>query len=202
MKIIRRNSVFSAALLLLVAASSFTILNSINAKFQSTGLDISVKGTSTLHDWEMKSNNKGSVDVVFTLDAADKLTAIPELQFSVPAEALKSGTGGLDKNAYKALNTGKHKNITFSLVSAVVTPSATNVYQVKVTGDLTISGTTKRTDLAGTAKYNPNDKSFVVYGSKKFGMREFNVTPPTVMMGTIKTGNEITVSFATKVIRK
>lgn len=199
MKTLRRNGVFSAALLLLIAASSFVLFNGI--KFHSAGLDVSVKGTSTLHDWEMKSNNKGTCDVVFTLDAADKITAINELQFTLPAESIKSGHSMMDKNAYKAMNTDKYKNISFVLTNAAITPSATNVYQVKVTGNLTISGVTKKCELGGTAKYNPADKSFVLFGSKKFNMSEFGVKPPTVMMGTIKTGDEITVSFATKVIR-
>jgi polyisoprenoid-binding protein YceI len=107
----------------------------------------------------------------------------------------------MDKNAYKAMNTDKYKNISFVLSSAAITPSVTNVYQVKVTGNLTISGVTKKTELAGTAKYNPTDKSFVLFGSKTFKMSEYGVKPPTVMMGTIKTGDQITVSFATKVIR-
>jgi hypothetical protein len=199
MKTFRRNRILPAALLLFVAASSFVLFN--GTKFHAAGLDVSVKGTSTLHDWEMKSNNKGTCEVVFTLDASDKITAINELQFALPAEALKSGHSMMDKNAYKAMNTDKHKNVSFVLSSAAITPSTTNVYQVKVTGNLTISGVTKKSEIAGTAKYNPADKSFVLFGAKKFKMSEFGVKPPTVMMGTIKTGDEITVSFATKVIR-
>jgi polyisoprenoid-binding protein YceI len=200
MKNFRRTSVLSAALLLLISASSFVIF-SVNTKFHSTGLDVSIKGTSTLHDWEMKSVNKGTCEVVFSLDAADKITAISELQFTIAAESIKSGHSVMDKNAYKAMNTDKYKNISFVLSSAAITPSVTNVYQVKVTGNLTISGVTKKTELAGTAKYNPTDKSFVLFGSKTFKMSEYGVKPPTVMMGTIKTGDQITVSFATKVIR-
>jgi polyisoprenoid-binding protein YceI len=200
MKNFRRTSVLSAALLLLISASSFVIFSG-NTKFHSTGLDVSIKGTSTLHDWEMKSVNKGTCEVVFTLDAADKITAINEIQFTIAAESIKSGHSVMDKNAYKAMNTDKYKNISFVLSSAAITPSVTNVYQVKVTGNLTISGVTKKTELAGTAKYNPTDKSFVLFGSKTFKMSEYGVKPPTVMMGTIKTGDQITVSFATKVIR-
>jgi polyisoprenoid-binding protein YceI len=200
MKNFRRTSVLSAALLLLISASSFVIFSG-NTKFHSTGLDVSIKGTSTLHDWEMKSINKGTCEVVFSLDAADKITAISELQFTIAAESIKSGHSVMDKNAYKAMNTDKYKNISFVLSSAAITPSVTNVYQVKVTGNLTISGVTKKTELAGTAKYNPTDKSFVLFGSKTFKMSEYGVKPPTVMMGTIKTGDQITVSFATKVIR-
>jgi polyisoprenoid-binding protein YceI len=200
MKNFRRTSVLSAALLLLISASSFVIFSG-NTKFHSTGLDVSIKGTSTLHDWEMKSINKGTCEVVFSLDAADKITAISELQFTIAAESIKSGHSVMDKNAHKAMNTDKYKNISFVLSSAAITPSVTNVYQVKVTGNLTISGVTKKTELAGTAKYNPTDKSFVLFGSKTFKMSEYGVKPPTVMMGTIKTGDQITVSFATKVIR-
>jgi polyisoprenoid-binding protein YceI len=101
----------------------------------------------------------------------------------------------MDKNTYKALNTSKNPNITFALISANVTPSGTNTYEFKGTGKLTIAGTTKSTEISGTLKYNPADKSFLCTGTKKFKMTDYGVKPPTVMMGTIKTGDDVAISY-------
>jgi hypothetical protein len=34
-----------------------------------------------------------------------------------------------------------------------------------------------------------------VKGTKQINMTDFNIKPPTAMMGTLKTANEVTVSF-------
>jgi len=65
-------------------------------------------------------------------------------------------------------------------------------------GKLTIAGTVKHTDLVATAKYNPADKSLTITGIKKMKMTDYNVDPPKALMGTIKTGNEIAISFNLK----
>lgn len=172
----------------------------IDTKFHSQSLSISIAGTSTLHDWVMKSD-KGRSDVVFTLAANDKITDLAALNFTMPAESLKSEHDMMDKNAYKALKTDKNKNITFSLSSADVAQLDANSYQIKAIGTLNIGGTAKQTDLVATAKYNAGDKSFTVTGSKKIKMTDWGVKPPTVMMGTIKTGNDLTINFNTKIVR-
>jgi hypothetical protein len=49
-----------------------------------------------------------------------------------------------------------------------------------------------------TGVYNPADKSFTVTGVKKMKMTDYNVKPPTALLGTIKTGNDITISYNLK----
>lgn len=166
-------------------------------KFGAANAAISIKGTSTLHDWEMKSQ-AGKCDATLVM-TGDKLTGITNLSFVLAAETLKSGTNGLDKNGYKALDTKKYPSISFSLVSGTITQIDATTYQFKGTGNLTISGTTKLTDLVGTLKYNPADKSFTITGTKVMKMTEYKVTPPTVMFGAIKTGDQITIGFNLKI---
>lgn len=162
------------------------------AKYHAQTLHLVVSGTSSLHDWEMKSS-KGEFEASIAV-ANDKVT-FSALNFTVPAESLKSGHGMMDKNTYKALRTGKNPNISFVLVSSKVTPAGENTYQLKGIGRLTIAGTTLETDLLATVKYNPADKSFSCTGTKKFKMSEYGVKPPTVMMGAIKTGDAISISY-------
>lgn len=197
---IQRLGAFTMMMVLFTTLLSFSTKGYLNdVKYRSQALNIVISGTSTLHDWDMKSS-KGTTDVNFDI-TGDKLTGISGLTFSMPAESLKSEHTMMDKNAYKALKTDDHKNITFVQTSATVSPIDANTYQLKLMGKLTIAGTTKVTDLVATAKYNAADKSFTVSGTKKFKMSEYGVKPPTVMMGTIKTGDPLTVTFNTKIVK-
>lgn len=152
-------------------------------------LNLVVSGTSTLHDWDMKAA-KGDCEAVFTINASGHPTALTSLNFVTPAESLKSEHSGMDKNAYKALKTTQNPNITYTLTSATIAPDGT----IKCMGKLTIAGTTNNADLVAAYKLNA-DKSITVTGSKKISMKDFKMEPPTFMMGTIKTGNDIVLKF-------
>lgn len=162
--------------------------------FQSKSVTISLTGTSTLHDWEMKGG-QGAGEAAFVVDGSGKLTTLTKLSFNIPAKSLKSEHEMMDNNTYKALNADKFANMSFVLTSATVTPLGNNNYQISCMGHLTIAGTTKETDLVATGKFNPADNSLTVTGIKKMRMTDYNVKPPTVMMGTIKTGNDIAIAY-------
>lgn len=200
MKLYQRISITSILCGLLITAASFSLSDGTNTKYRSSNLGISIKGTSSLHDWEMKSS-QGKCDVEFVLGTNDKITGIKSLKFDLDATTIKSEHKIMDNNTYKALKTKTNKNISFVLTSGSVTSSDANAYLVKAIGNLTIAGKTLKTDVAATAKYNAADKSFTISGSKKMKMTDYGVTPPTAMLGTIKTGNDITISFTSKIIK-
>ncbi len=152
-------------------------------------LQIVVSGTSTLHDWDMKTL-KGESNAMVTLNGSGQLAALTALQFSLPVQGLKSEHSGMDNNAYKALKTDKYSTISYTLTSAYVEPNGT----IKCLGKLTIAGATVDAPLTATGQVNA-DKSITVKGSKKISMKDFNITPPTFMLGTVKTGNDATVAF-------
>ena len=160
-------------------------------------MDIRLNGTSSIHDWEMKAA-KGTSEASFSIDGAGKVTSFSTMSFSLPATNLKSDHKLMDNNTYKALKTDKNPNISFVMTSGSITATGGNNYQLNCLGKLTIAGTTKQTNLLATGKYNPADKSFTVTGVKKMKMTDYNVTPPTVMMGAIKTGNDISISYNVK----
>lgn len=166
--------------------------------YRSNATQATVKGTSTLHDWDMTSS-KGQTKASFVIEG-NQVKGINSLSFTVPAESLKSDKSGLDKNAYKALGTDKHATITFTMTSGTVTPSGNNTFRVKATGNLTIAGTTKQTTITAHGQFNPSDRSISVNGNTIFKMTGYHVKPPTVMMGTIKTGDEITVIYSGKLM--
>lgn len=150
-----------------------------------------VFGTSNVHDWtvEAKAMN-GTAN--YTVES-NVLKAIPKLNFSVEVEQLKSGKKGMDENTYKALKSKSFKTIDYALVKVnSITASGTN-YTIETSGDLTIAGVTKRVNIIFTAAIS--GKKMILTGKYKIDMTSFNVEPPKALMGTIKTGKDVTVDF-------
>jgi polyisoprenoid-binding protein YceI len=154
---------------------------------------IKIEGTSTFHDWHMDSE-QGHSSAVFNFNGTT-LTNVPSLTFTVKAETLKSGTKGLNKNAYKALNTEKYPDITYSSKVATVRSTGSNTYTISTKGALTIAGVTKEVSIPITCVVNPADLTIQASGSYKLKMSEFNVSAPSFMLGAMKTGNEVTIKF-------
>ncbi len=147
----------------------------------------SVAGTSTLHDWEMKSaSGTGTASLNI---ANGKLTEIEALTVTLLAESVKSEKKSMDKVAYETLKTDKNKNIKYVLKSA----EKVNETTWELTGTYTIAGVSK--------VYKTNVKTTVtkdglnLQGSNKITFSEFGMKSPTAMLGTIKTGQDLTVKF-------
>jgi hypothetical protein len=155
---------------------------------QQGGTKLTVAGTSTMHNWTMVSTG-GSCTAVFEVNDKGKPTRLIILSVTLPAESLKSEKSAMDKNAYTALKTDKNKTISFNLVNATITSNV-----IKVSGKMTIAGTTRETDVTAVFTVGA-DNSIQVKGFKKLVMTEYNVEPPSFMFGSVKTGDEITISF-------
>lgn len=166
---------------------------SAQAKFSATAVNTSVTGTSTLHDWEMKSA-AANCAVTATVDANGNITAINGMKFTISAKSLKSGKGAMDKNAYKALKSDTHPNIIAELKNAKVSTKDNVNFTVNANVSLNIAGKTKNTDMVVTMK-KVNANTYSVSTKKKIAMSEYGVEPPSFMMGTVTTGNDVNIAF-------
>jgi len=186
--------------LFLATAAAMPAISTAQTAFQTKEMDMRLAGTSNLHDWEMKAV-EGTSKAVFVVSAAGKITSISKLSFSFPAKNLKSDSKAMDKNTYRALNTDQNPNISFVLTSSSVKSMGGDNYQLACNGNMTIAGITKQTTLVATGVYSAAGRSFTITGVKKMKMTDYNVKPPTAVMGTIKTGNDITLSYNVKFLR-
>ncbi|PPK87762.1 YceI-like domain-containing protein [Neolewinella xylanilytica] len=154
-----------------------------------------VLGSSTLHDWEMETANVTG-DAVFVLaDATEPaLEAIKNLSFALRVEDLKSGNKGLDNNAYDALQAEEYPRIAYQLTSATLSPQAKGQL-AKTRGRLTIAGTTRDIEMDVFVVVNA-DASVTCKGSYSLSMTDYDVTPPSFMLGVMKTGDVITLHFS------
>ena len=164
----------------------------------STGNTVKVSGTSSLHDWEEKVN-----EVYCDVNATIETTKVnfESLTFKVKAKSLKSDKDLMDKKTYEALKADKYPDITFKMTSASEMALSSDSFKGTITGTLTMAGKTKNISVAITGK-TKSANSMQISGSKKLKMTEFDMVPPTALMGTIKTGDEVTVTFNLNLITK
>jgi polyisoprenoid-binding protein YceI len=152
---------------------------------------MSVQGTSSLHEWESDVTQvewKGTVTV-----QGNQLVEIKDVHVKIPVTGIKSTKGRImDNKTYEAFNSDKNPNIQYRLTNTKITGSGE--YTVVANGNLTMAGVTRPVELTAKAKVLSNGDVQLV-GSRKLNMKDFSMTPPTAMMGTIKVGEEVTVKF-------
>lgn len=183
---------FGTFLTLLFVLCNFNTLVAQESKVVLAESKLVVDGTSNLHDWTIEAKAMSGKSTM-TIDAGN-LKAIKSLDFAVEVEQLKSGKSGMDNNTFKALNSKTYKTINYKLVSVTkITELSDGNFTVETQGDLTISGVTKRINQTFTVKII--GKKAIFSGKTKIDMTVFGVKPPTALMGTIKTGKEVTVDF-------
>lgn len=147
-------------------------------KISSNNVKTTVSGTSTLHAWTMKSSTG-------TFSGTVSGNSIQDIRYSMGAKTLKSEKSAMDNNAYKSMMADKYPNITFSAASV-------NIGKGSMTGKLTVTNVSKTITLPVNVIKNGN--SYTVSGSTAIKMTDYGITPPSFMMNTVKTGNEITIS--------
>lgn len=157
---------------------------------------VTIKGTSNLHDWtENVQTVTGNGTVTWNSDGTFDLTAIA---MKMNVRSIKSKEGAImNNNTYKALKADDHPEILFTLLSpikAVLTKS--NDKAISAKGNLTIAGVTKAIDIR--VKVFIYEKTKLGFeGTKTIKMTDYGIKPPTALLGTLKTGDEITIDFRT-----
>ncbi|WP_067147755.1 YceI family protein [Pseudotamlana agarivorans] len=171
---------------------SVNLIQAQELKLVNSESSLTIYGTSSIHDWQEDAESQTGKIVFSNLETGE----IEALSIAIEAESLKSGKSGMDKNTYKALNTKKHKQITFQLTKVEsVNAKGNGVYDLKTVGDLTIAGTKK--SIALDFKLTVKGAMATLDGEKKIKMTQFNVDPPTAMLGAITTGDDLTIKFKT-----
>lgn len=161
----------------------------------SKNVTMKLSGTSTLHKWEMNASvfsSKASFD--FKPGSNKELASLKSLTFSLEVANLSSGEKGLDKNAYKALKTKDFKNIEYKLTSVTISPESGDKYLLKTHGALTIAGVTKEIMMDVHCLVN-SDGTITCTGTETLNMTDYQVKPPTFMLGAMKTGDALTLDF-------
>ncbi|MEZ5056724.1 MAG: YceI family protein [Saprospiraceae bacterium] len=186
-----KQSIFLTALIILLG-TSFLVGQTT---YQTKKANVSVLGTSNLHDWEM-TGTQASLKGTFDIENG-ALAGIENVFVEIPVKSIKSSKGSImDGKTYDALKSDKHPKITFRLKNVNSINPKSGAYEVKATGDLTIAGYTKSVLLNVMVKVLPSGE-LEITGSKDLKMTEYKMEPPTAMFGALTTGDDVTIKFAT-----
>ncbi|MDX9883386.1 MAG: YceI family protein [Prolixibacteraceae bacterium] len=176
-----------SALSALFVIISQVIYAQVQYKLDAKNSSMVIKGTSTIHDWEMKV---GEMKSAFSLSSGnifeDKLTGG---DFLVNVESIKSEHSLMNKKTYEALKKEKFPQIRAKVIKAEQSPNSG-----KVQVELSIAGKTKLVEEDIHLKDLGNGR-VEMKGSLDLKMSEYGIEPPVALMGSIKTGDEVKIEF-------
>lgn len=185
-------------LLIAAAATAAAAASSPPATYAPVECAVWVEGTSTLHDWRVESEEiEGRIHVPPELlsgeaPAADVAAAV-SARASIPAGSLESGKDKMDSLMHRALEAEEHPRITYRLESIELLGRAGGALRFATTGQLTIAGRTRPLTMDVLATVT--EGRLVVEATTELRMTDFGIEPPTALLGTVRTGDEVRVGF-------
>jgi hypothetical protein len=187
-------------ILLLLVSAGLSLLSEGQAfELSKTGTAVVIKGTSSLHDWEM---NLKAFNSNFQLNQEGSLIkGFENVTFSCKATDIKSEYSLMDKKAYDALKADDFPEIKFSAISGNVLTAEGKTFKGSLSGELNVAGETHDVIIPFNGIFTDN-KTINITASTDLAMSSFNITPPTAMMGALKTGDKISVLLSLQFVQK
>lgn len=169
------------------------------------GSTLWLEGTSTVHEYESRA---GEVKIAFArdrgvpqpadatgLEALIRASGVRHVQVGVPVLSLKSKKSGLDKNLWRSLQAEAHPAIRCQLSSYTVTSGAPggDTLAIRAEGTLEVAGRTRPITL--DARAWKAVAGIWITGSKPLLMSDYGIKPPTMMLGTLRVADRVTVHY-------
>jgi hypothetical protein len=158
---------------------------------------VAIAGTSNVHNYSAWTDTVRLTGVKLAPTVAPdtvwddvlKPGVLQGFEVAIPVATLTSRDGGLDKNMYKALKLETHRDITFRLAAIEGGTSGTPM----AVGTLRIAGVEREVVLP--LGIERGDGTLTVKGRPPLLMTDYGITPPTAMLGMLKTHPKVTVTF-------
>jgi len=152
-----------------------------------------IKGTSTLHDWQMDAKNFKTEMVLE--EKGEKDLRISGVSFSCKSSDVLGEQKLMNNKAHDALKVKQFSDIKFNQSEVKMESANSNSFKGYVIGKLEIAGVSRNVELPFSGEVNSGE-DVSVSGSFRMKMSDYGIVPPSVMMGTIKTGDEITLEYS------
>jgi polyisoprenoid-binding protein YceI len=155
-----------------------------------------VEGTSTVRDWKcqapvLESTIAGSDKAIHEVLEGER--GISAVTLTVPVEKMNCNDNGtMNEHMKKALKLTEFPVITFKLDSYDLKKATAGV-QATLTGTLMLGGVEK--PMTFPVDVADAGGKLHVTGSAIVHMKDHNLKPPTLMLGTMRVGNDVTVKF-------
>lgn len=175
---------------LLTAAAAPSLLGTLT--FQG-GSRVWVEGTSTVRSYRCESTSaQGTATTAQGTPSVEQVASqVRRAEITIPVASLDCRNGTMNGHMRKALKSDANPNIRFRLAGL---QAAQGEGAVRMNGTLSIAGTERPVSIDATVA-QADGGQLRVRGQKTFPMTEFGVTPPSLMMGTMKVRDPVTVHF-------
>ena len=187
MRSVIRNTTVVGAIAILAAVTGAARAASPDSLSLSSESRLWLEGTSTARSFKCTA---GKIDVVVASEpAATPSNLVQSASLVVPVSSLDCKNKTMNEHMMKALKAGANPQISWKLNSYSITGTT-----VVMSGLLTIAGKQNPIEITGTG--SADSKGVIrMTGSKQFKMSEYGVKPPSLMLGTMKVRDPVTVSF-------
>lgn len=192
----RRHTTWAVAALLGLAPATIAAKTAAESLTMQPQSRLWFDGTSTVRKWscsapafdvDVQSAPGGIPGVLSALRVVQSATV------RVPAAKLECGNGTMNDHMKKALQVGAHPTIEFRMTGYEVTKGGSGV-EGTLNGTLVIAGQPRPISIPAEARGDAGG-TLRVTGATEVDMTQHGVKPPTLMMGTLKTGPKVTVRF-------
>lgn len=159
-----------------------------------------VAGGSNVHEWSCKATGFSAaieMDSGYTTSAFTAAAKpIGKVVVTIPTKSLRCGKDKMDENTWKALRAEEFKDIRYELTDYRIdaAKSTAEGFAAITKGKLTVAGTTKEVEIPITATRLAGGQ-MKGEGTLPLLMTDVGIKPPTALLGTLRTKNEITISF-------
>ena len=162
------------------------------------GTRLWVEGGSNVRSWScdatLVETSVTGVAVPDGASAKEVSEAARRAVLTIPVAKLDCRNGTMNEHMRKALKAEANKSIEYRIAKWELTPRGSDGGTVTTSGTLAIAGTEKPTSVEFTAK-RAGQGTWQLEGSKTIRMTEWGVKPPSLMFGTMKVHDPVTVRF-------
>lgn len=158
-----------------------------------------IEGRSNVNEFECQANQYSAEAAI--IDNDDQIEFEQEdqvfLQVEIRVDGFECGKSRMNRDLQEALKSSEFPDITFLFGSAEILEMPSDhdqAFQLQVKGSLTVAGNTKDIQFNARAYFLETHKVRAI-GNTTINMSDFDVTPPTALMGLIKAVDELTVNF-------
>ena len=179
----------------LVFGVAFVVFHGAGAAAQSSTVEFTVSGSSTVRNWTCTA--QGVIAVTPATSAAPVpgfATGVQAATVTVPLTAFKCPNDEMTQHLNETMKSGEFPEIVYRLEKYAVAGA-----QAQATGTMTITGVSKPVNMPVTL--TSSDKPVLVEGNTRLEFATFNLEPPAVFLGMLKVGPQIRISFKGTIAR-
>ena len=193
----KKNNKFALMTLFVLTPAVFAWTQAPHVASILPGSRLWVSGTSTVRSFECKAT---AVDAAILSESPQLSSEVMKGQKAVQTVVVKVAPKKIDcanstmnEHMLKALKADQNPVIEFRLRSYDIA-RATSATKGKLSGTLSLGGVKKEITFDALATNGANGALHVV-GGYQLAMSEYGLKAPSLMMGTMKVGNKVTVKF-------